>query len=151
MARVWTPGHQIRMCTWLVMGLMLAQSAKAADAVSETLLKTTKSWDGTLYKAYPSGQPEVTVLRIYIPPHSTLAWHYHPVINAAYVLSGELTVQRRDNDQRLAIHAGQVLPEMVDNAHRGYTGDQSATLIVFYAGASGTNITVPITVTSTPR
>lgn len=147
MMRAGTSGRQAQMGTWLVLGLMLAQPGRAADAVSETLLKTTKSWDGTLYKAYPSGQPEVTVLRIYIPPHSTLAWHYHPVINAAYVLSGELTVQRRDNDQRQAIHAGQVLPEMVDNAHRGYTGDQSATLIVFYAGASGTNITVPITVT----
>jgi len=136
------------MSAWLAVALTTVQPSRAADAISETLLKTTKSWDGTPYKAYPSGQPEITVLRIYVPPHSTLAWHYHPVINAAYVLSGELTVQRRDNDQRQAIHAGQVLPEMVDNAHRGYTGDQSATLIVFYAGASGGSITVPVTVTS---
>jgi len=147
MTRAGAIGRRIRMSAWLVVGLMLAQPSDAADAVSETLLKTTKSWDGTPYKAYPSGQPEVTVLRIYIPPHSTLAWHYHPVINAAYVLSGELTVQRRDNGQQQAIRAGQVLPEMVDNAHRGYTSDQSATLIVFYAGASGTSITVPVTVT----
>jgi quercetin dioxygenase-like cupin family protein len=143
-----TNGCRIMMSAWLAVALTTVQPSRAADAISETLLKTTKSWDGTPYKAYPSGQPEITVLRIYVPPHSTLAWHYHPVINAAYVLSGELTVQRRDNDQRQAIHAGQVLPEMVDNAHRGYTGDQSATLIVFYAGASGGNITVPVTVTS---
>ena len=143
-----TNGCRIMMSAWLAVALTTVQSSRAADAISETLLKTTKSWDGTPYKAYPSGQPEITVLRIYVPPHSTLAWHYHPVINAAYVLSGELTVQRRDNDQRQAIHAGQVLPEMVDNAHRGYTGDQSATLIVFYAGASGGSITVPVTVTS---
>jgi|ERR1700761_221034 len=143
-----TNGCRIMMSAWLAVALTTVQPSRAADAISETLLKTTKSWDGTPYKAYPSGQPEITVLRIYVPPHSTLAWHYHPVINAAYVLSGELTVQRRDNDQRQAIHAGQVLPEMVDNAHRGYTGDQSATLIVFYAGASGGSITVPVTVTS---
>lgn len=142
-----TNGCRIMMSAWLAVALTTVQPSRAADAISETLLKTTKSWDGTPYKAYPSGQPEITVLRIYVPPHSTLAWHYHPVINAAYVLSGELTVQRRDNDQRQAIHAGQVLPEMVDNAHRGYTGDQSATLIVFYAGASGGSITVPVTVT----
>jgi quercetin dioxygenase-like cupin family protein len=148
MAQARAIGRSIWMSAWLVVGLMFVRPSEAADAVSETLLKTTKSWDGTSYKAYPSGQPEVTVLRIYIPPHSSLAWHYHPVINAAYVLSGELTVQRRDNGQQQAIHAGQVLPEMVDNAHRGYTGDQSATLIVFYAGASDTSITVPVTVTS---
>lgn len=148
MAQARAIGRSIWMSAWLVVGLMFVRPSEAADAVSETLLKTTKSWDGTSYKAYPSGQPEVTVLRIYIPPHSPLAWHYHPVINAAYVLSGELTVQRRDNGQQQAIHAGQVLPEMVDNAHRGYTGDQSATLIVFYAGASDTSITVPVTVTS---
>ena len=74
---------------------LLAAAGAAHAAESTTLLKTTRSWDGTPYPAYPAGQPQVTVLRIVIPPHSTLAWHHHPVINAAYVLEGALTVEKR--------------------------------------------------------
>ncbi len=34
---------------------------------SVTLLKTTKSWDGTLYGSYPTGQPEISILKISVP------------------------------------------------------------------------------------
>ena len=38
------------------------------------------------------GLPQVTVLKITVPPHTALAWHHHPMISAAYVLSGQLVV-----------------------------------------------------------
>ena len=56
---------------------------------------TTRSWDGTPYAAYPSAQPQVTVLKITVPPHTALAWHQHPMISAAYVLSGQLMVEKQ--------------------------------------------------------
>jgi quercetin dioxygenase-like cupin family protein len=118
-------------------------ASKNAAAVSEILLQTTQSWDGETYQPYAAGQPQISVLRIYIPPHSSLAWHSHPVINAAYVLTGKLFVEKKSNGMRREVKAGEVLPEMVNDPHRGYTEDQSAILLVFYAGVEG----VPITVT----
>ena len=127
-----------------LLALWLATGAAHA-AESTTLLKTTRSWDGTPYPAYPTGQPQVTVLRIVIPAHSTLAWHHHPVINAAYVLKGALTVEKRAQGagSSCSLAEGEVLPELVGQVHRGYTGDEAATLIVFYAGTEGADITVP--------
>ncbi|WP_244136495.1 cupin domain-containing protein [Burkholderia sp. BCC0405] len=121
-----------------------AQEADAGSRVTETvLLRTTQAWDGSRYRTYPSGQPEITVVRYTIPPHAVLPWHTHPSINIGYVLSGHLTAVRRSDGKRLALGPGDVVPEMVDGAHRGETGDERAELIVFYAGAPGTPLTVP--------
>ena len=57
--------------------------------------------------------------------------------NAAYVVSGELLVEKRDGGQTIRLVAGDVLPEMVNGVHRGVTGDAPVVLIVFYAGARG--------------
>ena len=106
------------------------------------VLETTGSWDGVKYSAYPTGQPQVTLLKIFIPPHTALDWHRHPMINIAYVLSGTLTVQKRDTGQRITIHAGQALAETVQSVHRGYTLNQPVELIVFYAGRPGLPLTI---------
>jgi len=108
------------------------------------LLKSTHSWDGVQYRAYPNGLPEVTVLRYKIPAHSVLPWHSHSAINVAYVLSGKLTVIRQSDGKTKLIGPGDVLPEMVDAPHRGQSGDEPVELIVFYAGTP----LVPLTVKS---
>lgn len=102
----------------------------------ETLLQTTKAWDGEVYKTYPSGKPQLSVLKITIPAHTQMDWHEHPVPNAAYVLSGELTVEKKDGTKK-NLKAGEVLAELVNEVHRGVAGDQDVVLIVFYAGAVG--------------
>jgi quercetin dioxygenase-like cupin family protein len=104
---------------------------------SETLLRSSSSWDGDPYTAYPAGRPELSVLKITIPPHTQLKWHTHPMPNAAYLLSGELTVERKEDGKTRHFTAGQVVAEMVDVLHRGVTGDAPVTLIVFYAGVEG--------------
>jgi quercetin dioxygenase-like cupin family protein len=114
-----------------------APAAEGPGTTSEVLLKTESSWDGTPYRGYAAGQPEVTVLKITIPPKTELAWHTHPMPNAAYVLSGELTVEKRDGGQTKQLKTGDVLPEMVNAVHRGRTGDNPVVLIVFYAGVKG--------------
>jgi quercetin dioxygenase-like cupin family protein len=108
-----------------------------ATVQSKALLKSTHSWDGTPYRAYPNGQPELTMLRITIPPLTTLKWHQHPVPNAAYVVSGELTVRTRDDEKVITLSQGDTLAEMVDIMHRGETGESPVELIVFYAGSTG--------------
>ncbi|WP_202864736.1 hypothetical protein [Trabulsiella odontotermitis] len=56
---------------------------------------------------------------------------------AAYVLSGILTVEKKSTGEKRLLKAGDVLPEMINNVHRGYTGKEGATLLVFYAGEKG--------------
>jgi hypothetical protein len=51
----------------------------------EQVLQTTQSWDNSPYTSYPAGQPQLTVLRITIPPNTALPWHHHPVISVGYV------------------------------------------------------------------
>lgn len=114
-----------------------AQTGNAAGITIEKLIETEKSWDGVVYQAYPKGTPQLTVLKITIAPNTRLAWHEHPIPNAAYVLSGVLTVEKKANGEMHTLKAGQVLAEMVDSAHRGFTGKEGATVIVFYAGQKG--------------
>lgn len=127
--------------------LLLARPAAAADpaAVSvETLLKSAASWDGVAYRTYPEGRPELTVLKITVPPRTALAWHTHPIPNAAYVLAGELRVEKQDGTLARRVAAGEVLAEMVNAGHRGVTGEAPAVLIVFYAGAAGVPLSSPV-------
>ncbi|MCC7006937.1 MAG: cupin domain-containing protein [Ottowia sp.] len=120
-----------------LIGLLLISSVKAEEqhaVQTQTLLRSSASWDGLAYKTYPQGSPELTVLKITIPAHTQLPWHTHPMPNAAYVLSGEITVEKKENGEKKLLTAGQVLPEMVSELHRGITGNTPAVLIVFYAG-----------------
>jgi quercetin dioxygenase-like cupin family protein len=107
----------------------------------ETLLQTSSSWDGEPYKSYSAGKPELTILKIIIAPHTKLEWHSHPIPNAAYILSGELTLKRKRDGKKQHFVAGQAVSETVDTLHRGITGNDPVVLIVFYAGISGTPLT----------
>lgn len=148
------PPARARFTTALMVALPLFSSTMHIPTVAAAepqveviqLLKTTRSWDGVQYRTYPNGQPEVSILRYNIPAHSALPWHNHPVINAAYVLSGHLTVIRQSDGKRMVIGPGDVLPEMVDAPHRGQSGDEPVELIVFYAGTPA----VPLAVKSAP-
>lgn len=108
----------------------------------KTLLKTTKSWNGTPLPAYNSENPEITALSITIPPNTKLPVHRHPVINAGILLRGELTVISEAGDT-LQMKAGDVIAEMVNQWHHGENnGSEPAEILVFYSG----NVDMPITV-----
>ena len=104
---------------------------------AETLLRSSTSWDGTPYASYPAGSPELTVLKITIPAHTALPWHTHPMPNAAYILSGELVLEKKETGEKKVLTKGQVLPQLVGQLHRGTTGNAPVVLIVFYAGTKG--------------
>jgi len=108
----------------------------------ETLAKTNLSWDGSHLPSYSHGTPEVTILRIKIPPGAQLPLHTHPEINAGVLLSGELTVVTEDN-RFLHLKAGESIVEVVNKWHYGKNESQEiAEIIVFYAGA----VDMPITI-----
>lgn len=132
--------YRIIISTLSALLLVMSAPAAAADALAvkaETLLNASQSWDGTAYEMYPTGRPELTVLRLTIAPNITLPWHTHPMPSAAYVVSGELLVEKQEGGAQKRLVAGDVLPEVVNIRHRGVSGDAGVVLIVFYAGTKG--------------
>src|ERR1700677_691464 len=90
-------------CLVAVTSIVVAQEApaKIATAQRETLLQTTQSWNGKPYTHYPTGQPQLTTLKVTIAAHTSLPWHYHPIPNVLYVLSGTLTLRDRASGKTL--------------------------------------------------
>ncbi|SEM90577.1 Cupin domain-containing protein [Luteibacter sp. UNCMF331Sha3.1] len=121
----------------------IAHAEKTASAKADVLVRTDASWNGVAYTAYTTGRPELTVLKMTIPAHTALPWHTHPIPNAAYVLSGSITVEDKASGRKQAFHAGEALAEEVGQVHRGVTGDEPAVLVVTYAGTPGTPTFVP--------
>jgi quercetin dioxygenase-like cupin family protein len=103
---------------------------------SQPLLCSTTAWNGSTYAPYPTGVPELSVRLMTIPAHTALSWHSHPMPSAAYLVSGELTVEEPGGARRRML-AGEAFAETVQTEHRGVAGDQPAVVIVFYAGVQG--------------
>ncbi len=118
--------------------------AQARSVQKETLLQTDHAWNGSRYPAYPSGQPQLTMLKLTIAPHTTLPWHTHPEPNAGYILSGSLTVQDRESGKTKTLHAGEAFAETVNDVHRGVNdGDIPTVVVITYAGVVGMPTSVP--------
>ena len=116
--------------------------ASSTDVTVETLVKTSKSWDGVVLQSYMQGSPEVTILKITIPPKTKLALHEHPIINAGVLLKGELTVTT-EKGEILHLKEGEAIVEVVNKWHYGEnTGDTDSIILVFYAGIKNTPITI---------
>jgi len=114
----------------------------AASIVANELARTTQSWDGKLLPAYPQGQPMITIMRISIPAGAQLKAHTHPVINAGFLISGQLAVVTTDGKE-LHLKAGDPIVEVVNTLHYGVNqGKVPAEIVVFYAGVVGKPITV---------
>ena len=108
----------------------------------ETLARSSQDWTGGQLPRYPSGQPEVTVLRITIPAGVSLPNHHHPVINAGVLLQGRLEVVT-ERGETLLLSAGDALIELVNRVHHGKSlGPEPAVIVVVYAGAEGLPTTV---------
>lgn len=104
----------------LLLLCLLPLVAFGADGTAsvELLAETAVSWDGNPLPAYPEGQPKITVLRITVPPGTSLPSHRHPVINAGVLLEGELTVVTEE-EELFHLKAGQAIVEVVDKWHYG--------------------------------
>lgn len=130
------------LCCGLSLFLASASAKEPASITAKTALKTTQSWDGKSLPAYPSGQPEVTILNIKIMPGVALPLHQHPVINAGILTKGELLVTTQEG-RTIQLTAGDAIAEVVGTWHFGRNnGDSMAEIIVFYAGIQDAPITV---------
>jgi quercetin dioxygenase-like cupin family protein len=120
-----------------------AGADKVAAAQREVLLQADHSWNGDAYTHYPTGRPELTMLKLTIAAHSQLPWHTHPFPNAAYVLSGTLTVHDKISGKTKVFHQGEAFAESVNDIHRGETGDEPVVLLVTYSGTPGVPTSIP--------
>lgn len=130
------------MLALLVASVGSAQAKPDAEAIeAEVLARSTQSWDGSTLPNYPRALPEISILRIRIPPGAALPVHKHPVINAGVLLTGQLTVISEDGDT-LHLKAGDAIIELVNKWHYGRNdGDTTAEIVVFYAGIGGLPVT----------
>lgn len=133
----------LTMCTFILAPSGLVSAKELPTVKVEKLLSTGSSWEGTAYKSYPDAAPEISMVKITIPPHTKLPWHTHPMINAGYILSGEITLEKKVTGETRHFTEGQAIAETVGQIHRGVTGDKPVTLIVFYAGAKGLPLSEP--------
>ena len=134
-----------RLLCAICLTLLLSTGVSAADGNGvevRVLSKTGSSWDGRPLPDYANGRPEITILRIKIPPGAQLPLHEHPVISAGVLLSGELTVVTEDG-RTLHLRAGEAIVEVVNTWHYGKNeGKEPAEIIVFYPGSMGRPISV---------
>lgn len=129
-------------CLILVTPLLGCSTSAGNTTLSvETLLRSSTAWNGDPYERYPDGRPELTLLRVNVPAHTSLPWHSHHAPNASYLLSGELLVETQDGSSQIRLKAGDGLADIVDGSHRSRTGSQPAELLMFYAGSAGTPLT----------
>ena len=128
---------------YIILLFIISVPAQGSNAIkTEVLAKTSSSWDGSELISYGKGKPEVTILKITIPPKAKLPEHKHPVINAGVLLKGELTVVT-DEGKTLHLKAGDSIVEVVNKWHYGENdGNVPAVIIVVYAGTVGMPITV---------
>jgi pimeloyl-ACP methyl ester carboxylesterase/quercetin dioxygenase-like cupin family protein len=110
--------------------------------VSVVRLRSDTAWNGTQYQTYPTGRPQLTVVRYSIPPHSSLPWHRHDAPNTAFVISGSITLQSIAGVEHV-FRAGDAFAESVGDEHRGFTGDERAEIVCTYAGVAGVPLSVP--------
>lgn len=54
-----------------------ADDMETSGIQTETLLRATTAWNNVPYRAYATGVPEITVLKITIPAKGILRWHEH--------------------------------------------------------------------------
>jgi len=127
----------------LTLLLLNNASAKELNTVEvDELAKTIKSWDGNELPDYAKGKPEISILKIIIPPGTELPLHKHPVISAGVLLNGELTVVAEDGTST-HLKTGDTIVEVVNKWHYGKNeGNKPAELIVFYAGIQGKPLSI---------
>ena len=120
-----------------------AGTAKVAAAQREVLVQSDQSWNGKPYTQYPKGRPELTMLKVTLAAHTVLPWHTHPFPNAAYVLSGTLTLHDKASGKTRVVRQGEAFTESVDDVHRGEAGDEPVVLLVTYSGTPGVPTSIP--------
>jgi quercetin dioxygenase-like cupin family protein len=92
---------------------------------------------------YPNfSDPEVTMLKITIPPGKSTGWHKHNIPVFAYVIKGTLTVELEDH-RIVKFKEDSTFAEIVDTFHNGTNmEDTDLVLIAIYLGGKGQKLSI---------
>lgn len=132
---------QFTLATLLCFSQIPSFALDASQSIKITpLLKSTTSWNGAPL-AYPAGEAEVTGMVVEIAVGAETGWHSHSVPSFGMMLEGRLEVSLKDGRTK-TLHQGDALIEVVNTLHNGKNiGDTPVKIVVFYAGAVGSQLT----------
>lgn len=106
------------------------------------ILKSTTTTLGQPLDFSKLTQPEVTGLKVVIPPGKETGWHKHPSPGYGYVLEGVLTLEVEGN-RKFVFKPGSAFVEVVNTLHNGKNlGDEPLTILVFFTGEAGKPFTI---------
>ena len=110
-----------------------AEGYKPAIQVTPLLRSSVTSADQPV--VYPkTDKPEVTAVRVVIPPGAETGWPRHPFPCYGYILRGALVVEMEGRAPH-RLRAGEALIESVDVLHNGRNeGAEPVELVMFVTG-----------------
>jgi quercetin dioxygenase-like cupin family protein len=104
------------------------------DIKIERILKTNTTSIGQKIGFTSAADPEVTILKVTIPPGKETGWHKHLFPVFAYVESGTLDVEL-ENGKKVKFTKGSSFAEVTNVYHDGKNeGKEDLVLIAFYLG-----------------
>lgn len=113
-----------------------------AKIVAEPLLVTSTTADGVEITYPKTDNPQVTIVKVTVPPGATTGWHTHPFPAYGYVISGEITVELGDGRKNV-FKGGEAVAEVVNTLHNGTnTGSEPTVILMIITGEKGTPIAI---------
>ena len=90
----------------------------------------------------PNGTYETVVMVVEMAPHVSSGLHTHPGFDAAYLLSGSLTVLERGQPDK-PIQPGESWRVPPGSVHEVKTGDQTTKVLAIYVVEKGKPLATP--------
>ncbi|AFY75154.1 hypothetical protein Syn7502_03288 [Synechococcus sp. PCC 7502] len=107
------------------------------------LLKTQTTSIGQPINFATINKPEVTAVKVEIPPGKETGWHKHPHPGYAYIIQGTLTLELERN-QKFTFKPGSTFVEVVGTLHNGKNlGNEPVILIAFFTAEAGQPFAIP--------
>lgn len=122
--------------------LSLTARSQYSELIIKDLLRTDTTSIGQKITYPEFADPEVTMLKITIPPGKSTGWHKHNIPVFAYVVKGTLTVELEDH-RVIQFKEESTFAEMRETYHNGTNmEDSDLVLIAIYMGGKGQKLSI---------
>lgn len=122
--------------------LSLTARSQYSELIIKDLLRTDTTSIGQKITYPEFADPEVTMLKITIPPGKSTGWHKHNIPVFAYVVKGTLTVELEDH-RVIQFKEESTFAEMREAYHNGTNmEDSDLVLIAIYMGGKGQKLSI---------
>jgi quercetin dioxygenase-like cupin family protein len=122
--------------------LSLTARSQYSGLIIKELLHTDTTSIGQKITYPEFNDPEVTMLKITIPPGKSTGWHKHNIPVFAYVVKGTLTVELEDH-RIMKFKEESTFAEMRETYHNGTNmEDSDLVLIAIYMGGKGQKLSI---------